>query len=372
VENGRDNKPSIAVLAPMFDRRNERDGYIQRVKSIDQNVLSGFYRIHLVDKGAKAKRLYAFDVDEGHAEVFFNGFDPAQREKVQAMIDQGAGLYAHSLFQLMNPKGEPSPLFANAGVLKIWDVHGAGPEECLLSGQEEKYAPAQRAEAYAYAHADVIVTLNQTMKAHLQTKHGPTGARFVCIPYFGSGEWEGRQAPPAEAEGKPAAVYAGGVQPWQNMEKIRDLVKKTRSLYAYRFFVPDPKQLRKQWAAYFPAEEIQIGSIPPHRMREAYDRCQYGLLFREDIAVNNVACPAKLIEYMQNGVVPVLLSDRIGDFAALGMRYVAYEDFAQGRIPAEEERARMAEDNRQVLKRLEQDTKAGCGELGRMLETKRK
>jgi hypothetical protein len=98
-------------------------------------------------------------------------------------------------------------------------------------------------------------------------------------------------------------------------------------------------------------------------MGEAYQGCQYGLLFRDDIPVNNVACPAKLTEYMQYGIVPVLTSPRIGDFEALGMRYVACEDFVQGKVPPEEERARMAEENRQVAEKLKEITNEGYAKL---------
>jgi len=368
-ENKHAGKPPIAVLAPMY-KRNEKDGYFQRVKSIDQNVLCGFYRVYLLNKGPKAKKMYAFCVDEEHAEVFFNGADLAQQEKVEAIIDKCEGLYAHSVSRLIGAKGEPLPFFAKAKIFKILDVHGAVPEEFLLYGQEKMHAAAEKMEAYAYAHADVIITLNQAMKAHLQVKHGLTQALLLNIPYFSSNEGKEKQTFPIVEGEKPRAVYAGGMQTWQNVEQIRELVKKTHPMYAYRLFVPDPKQLKKQWAPHLPVKEILIDTIPPHRIREAYAGCHYGLLLRDDIPVNNVACPAKLIEYLQNGIVPVLISDRIGDFADLGMQYVSCEDFAEGRIPPEEKRVRMTECNWQVLEKMEEELRAGCMEIRRMLATK--
>ena len=92
---------------------------------------------------------------------------------------------------------------------------------------------------------------------------------------------------------------------------------------------------------------------------EEYPRCSYGFVLRDDIAVNNVACPTKLIEYLQYGIVPILHTERIGDFAALGMQYVPDTVLLDGRLPAEEQRAAMAQNNLQVLQKLKQDAVEG-------------
>ena len=365
LKNKRKGKEPIAILGPMFYKSNGMEGYIQRIKSVDQNAMSSLYRVYLCDNGPKAKRIKAFYVDKEHVEISFNGLDPAQCEKVEAIIDLCAKLYAHSVYKIINEKGALLSFFKRDNVIKVWDVHGAVPEECLLYGKEKLHVHAEKAEAYAYAHADVIITLNQEMKEHLRKKHGVTKARFLEIPYFAGNGLKIKHACPKGDGEKLVVIYAGGTQPWQNVERIKKLVKETNGMYEYRFFVPDPKQFRKQWDLH--AEEIIIDCVPPHRMGKAYEGCHYGLLFRDDIPVNNVACPAKLIEYMQNGIVPVLINDRIGGFASLGMQFVSYESFAKGKIPSEEERERIAESNRQVLTKLENIAEKGYEEMRRML-----
>ena len=88
----------------------------------------------------------------------------------------------------------------------------------------------------------------------------------------------------------------------------------------------------------------------PEEMDAAYRGCQYGLLLREDSAVNTVACPTKLLEYVSHGIVPVLRSEKIGDIRELGLGYVREADLMEGRLPLEAERLALAEQNAAILR----------------------
>jgi len=363
-ESKHNGKETIVVLASWFERENDADGYVQRVRSIDQMALCGSYRVYISNKGLQAKKISIVRVDGNHAEVLINQMDPQQREKVRALIDQCGSVYVHSIYRLRKQKWDLWPLFENKGILKIWDVHGAVPEELSLHGGLEECDKAEEVERYAYERADVIVTVNHAMEVHLRTKYGDTRARIVTLPIFSKSIRCGKETPLANEGGKPTVVYAGGLQPWQNAEHMQEVVERTCQWYSYRFFVPHPEELAARWEF----QNVTISTLAFDRMEEGYDECQYGLLFRDDIVINNVACPTKLIEYLQYGIVPVLISPRVGDFVDLGMRYVPYDDFSQGKLPSAEERARMVESNQMVLRKLEEEFIAGCEEIRRMVK----
>lgn len=349
----------MALLAQMFNKENERDGYFQRVQAIDRNALPGLYRVYLFQQGPYAKRLRVLHVDKDHAEVLFNAQDAAQYEQVKRIIRSCGCLYAHSIYRLMDAEAERLPFFDMEDVLKIWDVHGAVPEECVLDGHDVLGARAEKVEAHTYMHADVIVTVTRAMQTHLQNKYGAARGRFINIPIFAANPvTEPRTADKQGDAGKPVVVYAGGLHTWQNIDKMRELVEATWWQYEYRFFVSDPKRLKKMWAGRVPLDQVLITSVPSKRMHEAYRGCQYGLLLRDDNVINNVACPTKLIEYMQHGIVPVLLSGRIGDFA--GMGYVGCEEFRWGIVPSEEHRRKTADGNKKLLGTLINKVHIGC------------
>lgn len=379
-QNERAGMQSIVLLAPIFTKENERDGYFQRVKAIDESALPGLFRIYLYNQRRFVKRMRALRVDPNHAEILFNGQDDAHREEIRRLIRRCGRVYAHSVHQLLDAQGRLMPLFDDAEALKIWDVHGAVPEENALAGRGAFAALAEQAEAYAYARADVIVTVSRAMQAHLEAKHGERQGRWINLPIFAQGAGGAepptadRDAPEPTAASSPAAparsvvVYAGGLQDWQNIDKMRELVAATHARYEYRFYVPEPKRLRQMWDGHVPLDKLLIASAPPERMHEAYQGCHYGLLLREDSPINSVACPTKLVEYLRHGIVPVLLSEHVGDFVEMGMGYVRLEALLRGEVPEEARRRGMAEGNREVLEKMSERSHCGCESLGGIVE----
>ena len=64
----------------------------------------------------------------------------------------------------------------------------------------------------------------------------------------------------------------------------------------------------------------------------------------------------------------ILKSDKIGDFVENGLEYVRIEDFINGRIPLEEKRVQMVQNNFSVMGKIYDDYKKGLKELQEILE----
>ncbi|MGE0906881.1 hypothetical protein AB4M30_16785 [Escherichia coli] len=66
--------------------------------------------------------------------------------------------------------------------------------------------------------------------------------------------------------------------------------------------------------------------MPKEDVINVMARCHLGFVLRDDIVVNRVACPTKLIEYLECGVVPVVKSPDIGDFNSLGYSFIKVDE----------------------------------------------
>jgi hypothetical protein len=118
----------------------------------------------------------------------------------------------------------------------------------------------------------------------------------------------------------------------------------------FKIFVPDRSAFLKLWGNRVkPTDNVVIEYKTPDQMEAEYRTCHYGMILRDDIVVNNVACPTKLVEYLQYGIVPVCKSEKIGDFAELGMHYVKHTEFVAKSLPTNAERDEIARQNYSVL-----------------------
>lgn len=72
---------------------------------------------------------------------------------------------------------------------------------------------------------------------------------------------------------------------------------------------------------------ISIKSVSPLELESYYKESHYGFILRDDILVNRVACPTKLIEYLGYGINPIILSEKIGDFEDFGYEHIRLDQF---------------------------------------------
>jgi len=167
---------------------------------------------------------------------------------------------------------------------------------------------------------------------------------------------------------KPVVVYAGGLQRWQNIEMMQDIISKTGDKYRYDMVVNNPVLFRKEYGKRALPGEITVHALKPEEMGSAYVNSHFGFILRDDIAVNNVACPTKLIEYLCYGILPVMKTTQIGDFVRLGMEYITAEDLEQGNIPSMNEYLAKIRHNGKLIASFQDDFLKGKRELLRYIE----
>jgi len=122
------------------------------------------------------------------------------------------------------------------------------------------------------------------------------------------------------AEDAPVVVYCGGMSRWQKIDAIVSrLAAACERLSELRllFLTPDPEGIAGRLSgAGVPADRFHARSVPSAAVPSHLAAADMGIVLRDDIAVNNVASPIKIAEYLACGL-PVIASPGIGDYSAM-------------------------------------------------------
>lgn len=352
-----ENKKVVCVFSPIYNSQNEKDGYIQRIKTIDKLVLDEYLRIYINDDGTYIKKIKLEIINKDMVSIIYDSHNQKHREKIFKLVSKSGILYTHSILRFMTDTihSKMLDLFTFTNVKKIWDMHGAVPEEYLLSGHELGCKIANEVEKFIFDNSDVIIVVTNSMREHLEKKYGHCNGKIIVLPVikkYDTPFLDNINSKQITENQKITIVYSGGLQKWQNIDLMQDIIDQTMDFYNYKILVPNPAIFENMWGNKSQKQNIIIRSKSPDQMGEEYRTCHYGLVLRDDIIVNNVACPTKIIEYLEYGIVPVFKSPKIGDFVKMGLEYIDYKDLLDKNMPSEKERLRMVEKNRNVLNLL--------------------
>lgn len=348
-------KKTVLVMAPFFTEERLADGYFQRVKAVDSILPQDAMKIYAswLDADSVLGIPHVQVWDETHIEIRYFHPDTQNDEWIHEIARATDVVYHHSI------------TFANELVTlddeirKVFDMHGAYPEELRMYGRNEQAALDEKQEQLAMEHGQCLVCVTQSMVEHLKKKYGKIPPEVILLPIFDEERLQKCRILRKKQSEKPVVVYAGGMQKWQNVKLMQNAVRKTKEKYSFRFYTPDSKAFWQSWGYRKHPADMEVCSKTPDEVLDAYAPCDYGFLLREDMIINRVACPTKLVEYMAAGIVPILYTPNIGDFLQDGMAYVSLDDFASGKSLTEKEKQTCAERNKEVVHKLKMRYMAG-------------
>jgi glycosyltransferase involved in cell wall biosynthesis len=359
------NLEGIVFFAEYPYAERQSDGYFQRVQLVD-GLFSDQWRIYIESERLPESKHW-IDRPKPNVLVFRICGGPGRRWLLKALallaVLRCQKIYIHSLFCM---QGKWFRILMRApGITKVFDMHGVVPEELRIQNDLRNALVFEAHERLAVLKSDLVIVVSEAMKNYLHKKYRHRlRASIVIFPIF----LNVGPVDPARSyhDGKPAVIYAGGLQKWQQVDKMIDAISRTVSMCAHRFYCPDPDSVRKMLPQAI-RSQIIIDRKTHAELNEIYSECHYGFILREDIIVNHVACPTKLIEYLATGVVPIVDSDNIGDFKTMGMRFITLQQLLQGNLPNEMERIKMARNNFVVYEHLRNIRNQGEQEICAML-----
>ena len=296
---------------------NEKDGMIQRIKAIDE-LFKDANRIYLWLDRRQYFIPKFFRPTPNCIVIQANLFLYFPAAWLYILLTP-ALLYCHSVIEATKVI---FPILI--GKTLILDIHGVVPEEMQLSGKIRYSKILALTEKIALRRALFSIIVTNKMRRHFAEKYGSTKFDMELLPIFS------RNLINHEKDTnpiKPTVIYAGGTQPWQNLPEMFDLAKNNTEVN-FIFLFSNLEEVQKKHNAILKGlTNIELFSVPHQQVHEWYAKANFGLILRDDIVVNRVACPTKLIEYIEYGLIPVIGNCNIGDFVEDGLFFLRVEDF---------------------------------------------
>jgi hypothetical protein len=306
----------ILFISPNPNTQEEHEGYFRRVAAIDK-LFRG------------EKKLYFDDIENYEL-------------KAKAIIEANL-IYVHSIYQAKKIL-ENYPLFKDK---IITDLHGIVPEEEAFAGNVANSKIMNEVEKRVFKYCKNFVVVSEQMRKHFINKYNLKGSiKWIVLPIFDEHENH------SEKSWKTlSVVYAGGSQKWQRTDLIVESINKTYEKYNFKILTHQPEAFSDIISN--AKKNVLIKSVNPVQVGAYYKDSHMGFILRDDIPLNNVSCPTKLIEYLSNDIVPIVLSPSIGDFRVLGYSYIKLDDFLARSI-SRQDLTKAMQANREVLLKLRQ------------------
>lgn len=361
--------PIVLIAANNNDPINggESDGYLQRLRSIDY-ALTDCQRIYLRFDESYRGIPRARILDKGIFTLSIADDDLFGILLIRALLALSAHLYVHSVLPFASRSLRK--VFEHVKGYSFIDVHGAVPEEFIL---HHDYFSAQifgKYEHTFFRKTNFIICVTQAMAEHLHIKYGIDRGRIIICPIFL--QFGSPAGPKRTTNTRPRVVYAGGTQVWQQIPKMLDAIVARRNEVDFTIFTPTPDLVITEFEkrGMVRAElKAHVRCASQKQVLSLYQLSDFGFLLRQQSIVNKVACPTKLIEYIECGVIPILDTAEIGDFSKLGLRYVSVVDFYSGNLPDRVAREEMARVNHTIADQLREASQAGRQRLLSLLRT---
>lgn len=324
---------SKVVVVCKFPARSEQsDGMMIRVVEVDR-VLSEVCDPLYLDIHPRHLRYKAEDV-EGRKVIRLHPL--IHILKLRKIIRDSSVLYIHSLINFL----KVFPHVMTSHTRYVLDVHGAVVEEMAASRPSFRWLLAG-IERIAFRMSDRIIVVSDAMMSFYIDKYHLKADKFLRVPLFGP------QVKSSDAlqdrSGAISVIYAGGDQPWQNMQlMIKTVVVEVLHDLRFRFFL-HPRLVQKYQEG--ASDSIEFSTASADQIMRYYRESDMGFLLRDDSLVNRVATPTKFIEYVANGVVPIIIQPNIGDLLKYDYKYIKYHEFIEGGVLSRSQLVEMRKHN---------------------------
>lgn len=310
----------LLFLAPFPTPENIKDGMINRVDAIDSTVKD-------IDRAYLHVSLFKYwkkvTYRSGKSAVYnlniFRHFF-----LINKIMKNAGTIYTHSihgftyLWHLLP--------FLKARI--ILDAHGVVPEELkYFSRYKFRYFYYEFLEKKVIRKTADIICVTNNMRHHFESKYPHFKGRFYIYNIFP--RHIRKTNPFRKTSDKVNILYSGGISPWQNIDLMLKIIAGNSSpRIKYTILAGNMEYVRKRMQHYGIApDDIELNSVMPDELAHYYEQTDYAFILRDDNIVNRVACPTKLVEYLNYGIIPIVLSPYIGDFYEYGYEYVSCSNF---------------------------------------------
>lgn len=343
----------VAVAAPCPLPLEINNGWLDRINVID-NLLSSRRRLYLNYAPHHTKPI-AESIVEHQSGVFEAYVNPDSLEHnafVEKVAERAKLVYVHTLHYAEFILG-----ILHTGKVVV-DIHGITPEEEEMLGRPQLRAKYEAIERVVLEQARCCVMVSRAMEKHYLAKYPDIRRDGVSLvlPIVQHDEEGQRDDGGRTASELPVRViYSGGIQSWQNVPAMLDLAGAASDFASFKFLSQDWHEIEKLAGNHAPRDKMVFTSASKEDLVSHYSESDFGLVLRDETPVNTVACPTKLFDYMNYGIIPIVRTPSLGDFEAYGYSYVTEGDFLDGYFPDRLSRVWMRSTNQRVIAKMKSD-----------------
>ncbi|MCE7577988.1 hypothetical protein LZS94_10810 [Aliivibrio fischeri] len=303
----------IVFFAPYpINDEEKKGGLCQRILSID-SLFENHERIYLTVSYTKYKKPEVINISDKIIVYRLNALK--DYFLIKKLIKKSSLIYLHTIGNAL----KYLPYLKPEKIKVICDMHGVVPEECRMFNQKIKSFVFNIVEFLTLLKVDYIICVSNNMVKHFDKKYRLNSFEKIVIPIFTRDRTSCNFD--ADSKIKNLVIYAGGTQVWQNTSEMLDLANDISSeSLPFHFWFPEKDY--KKYSNFNLNDNIYFSTGSNADVINDYMKSCYGLILRDDNVVNNVACPTKIVEYLQYGLIPIVKSKEIGDFSQLGLEYI--------------------------------------------------
>lgn len=222
---------------------------------------------------------------------------------------------------------------------KVIDFHGVVPEENFFLGNTLRGHMYNLIEQTFFNFFDAYVCVSKSMIIFYQDKYQVHKNSFHLLPMVRSNEDEIKTNLNNFYRNKfnipsnmPVVIYTGNCQKWQNIDMMMDSIKEVKSNIFFIILSAEVDKFLKIIEHKKITKNIMLKSVEPKHLFQYYSVANYGYLLRDDNSVNNVANPTKLVEYLQFGIIPIILSRNTSDIDIMDVNSIYLKDLGKNKL----------------------------------------
>ena len=315
---------SMLFLAQYPNIKNEKDGMVSRIKAMDSFFVDQ-NRTYLHISLSQFKKGTYYQV--GNVEVFelniiWHFF------RIIKILFRFDIIYSHSIY--LSLFIWPFLFFHKWNF--ILDAHGLVPEEEIFFNRGKiRFYYYSFVEKIIFKYVDCVICVTNEMKKHFIRKYKLDENKFIIYSILPNNLKTNSSINLKRQEGafKINIIYSGGISPWQNIDLMLQTIKLNMSdEIRYTILTSDVQLIINKISNLgIDNNAIEVKSVLPNELFHYYENADYAFILRDDHIVNRVANPTKMIEYLFYGIIPIVLSSKIGDYAELGYEYLHVSNF---------------------------------------------
>lgn len=189
----------------------------------------------------------------------------------------------------------------------VYWIQGIVPEETYAIRHDRlRSIMLTLIEYLSIRHAEFVFYVSDYMRIHYERKYKLQKRNYYIMPC--SNDTIKETSFSQKKYESPVFCYAGGIAKWQCLDQTIQMYKSIEEHLqnAKLLLLVRDKAVAQNLAIKNGIKNYEIDFVKIEDLPERVKDVKYGFIIREDLELNRVATPTKLMTYLGNGIIPIM------------------------------------------------------------------